>query len=175
MSHVMKILKHGAAAAAMAAASLAATATFASASVTPDPYGTAVGSGSFTGDSSVGSSTCTLSNLVADAHGTRRGANVKIRGFDASCAGVITAARYDRKIRFRIRHGAVTGTISIVITNVLGGQCRYRGQVTGTVARGAGTVTATGTVTLHRTLIAPCAPDSRATLIVSFPGAGFSW
>lgn len=171
----MKILQHAAVAAVMAAASFAVPAAVASAAVTPDPYGTSVGSGSFTGDSSVGSSTCTLANLVADAHGTRRGAKLRIRGFDAACAGVITAARYDRKIRLRIRHGAVTGTISIVITNVLGGQCRYGGQVAGTVARGAGTVSATGTVTLLRTLTAPCAPDSRASLIVDFPGASFSW
>ncbi|MDW5597357.1 autotransporter [Conexibacter stalactiti] len=171
----MTTLRHGALAAVTAIAALTLTATVASASVTPDPYRTSAGSGSFTGDSAVGSSTCTLSNLVADARGTRRGATVKIRGFDAACAGVITAARYDRKIRFRIRHGAVTGTISIVITNVLGGQCRYSGPVSGTIARGAGTVSATGTVTLGRTLVSPCAPDSRASLSVSFPGASFGW
>lgn len=171
----MNALQHGALAAAMAAASLAASATVASASIAPDPYRTTVGSGSFTGDSSVGSSTCTLSNLVADARGTRRGAKVRIRGFDAACVGVITAASYDRKIRFRIRHGAVTGTISIVITNVLGGQCRYGGPVSGTIANGAGTLSAAGTVTLTRTLAAPCAPDSRASLVVNLPGASVGW
>jgi hypothetical protein len=170
----MNTLRHSGLAAATAIASLALSATVASASVTPDPYRTTAGSGSFTGDSSVGSSTCTLSNLVAEARGTRHGAKVRIRGFDAACAGVITAASYDRKIRFRIRHGAVTGTISIVITNVLGGQCRYRGPVTGTIASGAGTISAAGTVTLTRTLISPCAPDSRASLSVNFPGASFS-
>lgn len=169
----MKIVKLGAVV--VAAASLALPTAIASASVTPDPYSTSVGSGSFTGDSSVGSSTCTLSDLVADAHGTRRGAHVEIGGFAASCRGVITAASYDRTIRFRIRDGAVTGRISIVIANVLGGQCRYRGQVTGSIARGAGTVSAAGTVTLRRTLVAPCAPDSRATLDVTLPGAGFDW
>jgi hypothetical protein len=171
----MTILHHGALAAAITAASFALPTALASASLTPDPYATAAGSGSFTGSSSVGSSTCTLSNLVADARGTRHGANVRIRAFDAACAGVITAARHDRTIRLRIRDGAVTGTISIVITNVLGGQCRYRGQVDGTVEQGTGTVSAAGTVTLRRTLTDPCAPDSRATLIVNFPGASFGW
>jgi hypothetical protein len=171
----MKILKRGAVAAVLAVASFAVLAPLASASVTPDPYSTTVGSGSFTGDSSVGSSTCTLSNLVAEARGRRRGAKVKISGFDASCVGVITAARYDKKIRFRLRDGVVTGRISIVIANVLRGECRYAGDVTGTIARGSGTVSATGTVTLRRTLVAPCAPDSRATLSVNLPGAGFSW
>lgn len=171
----MKKLERRAAAAVLAAALLAASATSASASVTPDPYATTAGSGSFTGDSAVGSSTCSLANLVADARGTRRGAKVRIHAFDASCAGVITAARHDRTIRFRIRRGAVTGTISIVIANLLGGQCRYRGPVTGTIARGAGTISAAGTVTLRRTLISPCAPDSRATLNVTLPGAGFGW
>lgn len=171
----MTTSRRGALAATLAAAALAATAAAASAAVTPDPYRTSAGSGSFTGESSVGSSTCTLSNLVAEARGTRRGARVRIHGFEAACAGVITAASYDRTIRFRIRRGAVTGTISIVITNVLGGQCRYSGPVSGTIAEGAGTVSATGTVTLARTLISPCAPDSRATLNVSFPGAAFDW
>lgn len=171
----MKTIEQGTLAAVIVAASLALSAADASAAVTPDPYATAAGSGSFTGDSAVGSSTCTLANLIADARGTPRGALVRIRGFDATCVGVITAARYDRTIRLRIRRGAVTGTISIVITNVLGGQCRYRGPVTGTIASGTGTVTAAGTVSLRRTLATPCAPDSQATLIVSFPGAGFSW
>jgi hypothetical protein len=171
----MKIFKRGPVAAVLAAASFAVLAPSAPASVTPDPYSTTAGTGSFTGDSSVGSSTCTLSNLVAEARGRRRGAEVRIRGFDAACAGVITAASYDRQIRFRIRDGVVTGRISIVIANVLRGECRYAGDVTGTIARGAGTVAATGTVTLRRTLAAPCAPDSRATLSVSFPGASFGW
>lgn len=162
-------------AAAIAAACLAATVTPASASVTPDPYGTIAGHGSFTGDSAVGPSTCRLSNLVAHAHGTRRGAKVKVHAFDASCAGAITAASHDRTIRFRIRRGAVTGHISIAITNKFGGQCRYAGAVAGTIARGADTISAAGTVTLRSTLAAPCAPDSRATLEVTFPGASFGW
>lgn len=171
----MKILTRGAVAVVLAAASLAVPAAVSSASITPDPYSTSAGSGSFTGDSAVGSSTCTLSNLVAEAHGTRHGAKVKVLGFDAACRGVITAASHDRKIRFRIRDGAVTGKISIVITNVLGGQCRYSGPVTGTIADGAGTVSAAGTVTLQRTLVTPCAPDSRATLEVTLPGASIGW
>lgn len=171
----MTILTRGALAAAATAASLALSAAVAPASIAPNPYRTSAGSGSFTGDSAVGSSTCALSNVDAVAHGTRRGADVTIRGFDATCAGVITAARHDRRIRFRIRHGAVTGTISIVIANVLGGQCRYRGPVTGTIADGTGTLSATGTVTLSRTLTPPCAPDSRASLVVSLPGASVRW
>lgn len=171
----MKIFKRGAVIAVSVAASFAVLVPSAAASVTPDPYSTTVGAGSFTGESSVGSSTCTLSNLVAEARGQRRGAIVRISGFDASCVGVITAARYDKEIRFRIRDGVVTGKISIVITNVLGGECRYAGDVTGAIERGTGTVSATGTVTLLRTLVAPCAPDSKATLGVSFPGASFSW
>ena len=133
------------------------------------------GGGSFTGDSAVGSSTCTLANLVADARGTRNGAKVRIDAFDAACAGVITAARHDRTIRFRVRRGVVSGHISIVITNLLGGVCRYAGPVSGTVARGSGTIAATGTVTLRRTVTAPCAPDSRATLNVGFPGLAIGW
>lgn len=171
----MQILTRGRVAAVIAAAALVAPAASASASMTPDPYWTTAGSGSFTGDSAVGSSTCTLANLVAGARGTPHGAKVTIHGFDASCAGVITAASYDRTIRFRIRRGLVTGRISIVIANLLGGRCRYAGPVAGTIARGAGAISAAGTVTLRRTLATPCAPDSRATLNVTFPGAGFGW
>lgn len=69
----------------------------------------------------------------------------------------------------------MTGTISTAITNVLGGQCAYRGEMTGTIARGAGALSAAGAVTLQRTLVSPCAPDSRATLDLTFPGAGISW
>lgn len=171
----MTSFKRSAVAAVLAAASAVAMAPSAAASVTPDPYATTQATGSFTGDSSVGSSTCTLTNVIAEARGKRRGAKVRIGGFDASCAGVITAASYDRPIRFRIRDGAVTGRISIVITNVLRGQCRYAGDVAGTIGSGTGTLSATGTVTLRRTLGAPCAPDSRATLSLSFPGASFTW
>ncbi|ADB48937.1 hypothetical protein Cwoe_0502 [Conexibacter woesei DSM 14684] len=169
----MKILTQGALAAVVAAAAIAVPAAAASASVAPDPYRTTVASGSFTGASRLGSSTCTLSNVVAKARSTWRGAKLKIKGFDASCEGVITAARYDSKIRFKIRDGAVTGTISIVITNYAGGQCQYSGPVTGTVVRGGNELAAAGTVTLQRTLVAPCAPDSEATLSLRFPGATF--
>lgn len=171
----MKTLQRRVVAAAIAAACLAAAATPAAASITPDPYSTSAGGGSFTGDSAVGSSTCTLANLVADARGTRHGAKVRIRAFDAACAGVITAASHDRTIRFRVRHGVVAGRISIVITNLLGGVCRYAGAVSGTAASGSGTLAAAGIVTLRRTVTAPCAPDSRATLNVSFPGLAFGW
>ncbi|MFB4315877.1 hypothetical protein [Actinomadura sp. 21ATH] len=179
----MKILKQGAvpAAVALAAFAMPAPAASASASVSapaPPPgrhYSTSEGSGRFTGDSSVGPSVCTLTNLAARAHRTRQGGKVWVRGFDASCAGVITAAGHDVPLHFRIRRGAVTGTISIVITNALGGECRYRGPVTGSIANGADTLSATSTVTLRETLNAPCAPDSKATLEVTFPGAGFGW
>jgi hypothetical protein len=171
----MKTSRNGILAAAIAAACLTATAAPAAASIAPDPYGTIAGHGSFTGDSAVGPSTCTLANLVARAHGTRHGAKVKVRDFDASCEGAITAASYDRTIRFRIRRGAVTGAISIVIANKFGGVCRYAGPVAGTIASGTDTIEAAGTVTLRRTLTAPCAPDSRATLRVTLPGASISW
>ncbi|REE95621.1 autotransporter [Thermomonospora umbrina] len=171
----MKILKRGAFPAVVAVAALAVPTHAASASVSPpDRYSTSEGSGSFTGDSGVGSSTCTLSNLTAKAHRTGRTWKVRVRGFDASCVGVITSARHDGRIHFQIRKGAVTGTISIVITNALGGECRYRGPVTGSIANGAGTLSATGTVTLRETLKAPCAPDSKATLKITFPGADFT-
>lgn len=171
----MKILKHGTIPAVIAVAAFAVPTLGASASVSPDHYRTSEGSGSFTGDSRVGPSTCTLSNLTAQAHSTGRGAKVQVRGFDASCVGVITSASYDELIHFQIKEGAVTGTISIVITNALGGECRYRGPVTGSIAKGASTLSAAGTVTLSETLKAPCAPDSKATLNVTFPGASFSW
>ncbi|MGI5171214.1 hypothetical protein ACQEU3_43375 [Spirillospora sp. CA-253888] len=172
----MKILKQGAAPLVAVLAAFAAPMPVASASVSSHGhYSTSEGSGSFTGDSDVGPSTCALTNLAAKAHRTRHGAKVRVRGFDASCVGVITSARHDGPTRFQIRRGAVTGTISIVITNVLGGECRYRGPVAGSIANGADTLSATGTVTLRRTLKAPCAPDSKATLKVTFPGAGFSW
>ncbi|MFI6515427.1 hypothetical protein ACIBF1_07680 [Spirillospora sp. NPDC050679] len=172
----MKILKQGAVPAVAVLAALAAPAPAASASASPPRhYSTSEGSGSFTGDSSVGPSTCALSNLTAKARRTGHGAKVRVQGFDASCVGVITSAGHDEPTRFRISRGAVTGTISIVITNVLGGECRYRGPVAGSIANGADTLSATGTVTLRKTLKAPCAPDSRATLKVTFPGAGFSW
>ncbi len=171
----MRTIARGALTTVAAAACLAAAPALASATLAPDPYATVAGDGSFTGDSAVGSSTCLLANLVADAHGTRRGAHVAVRDFDAACAGVITAAEHDRTIRFRIRRGEVRGTISIVIANLLGGRCRYRGEVTGTLAPGSGTLSAAGTVALRRTLAAPCAPDSRATLVVNLPGAAVSW
>ncbi len=171
----MRTIAQSVVAAGAAAVCLAAAPAHAAATLAPDPYATTAGSGSFTGDSAVGSSTCVLANLVADAHGTRRGAHVRVRDFDASCTGVITAASRDRTIRFRVRRGVVTGTISIVIANVLGGQCRYRGEVTGTIASGSVRLTAAGTVTLRRTVSAPCAPDSRATLVVELPGAAVSW
>ncbi|QKW39164.1 hypothetical protein HUT06_38320 [Actinomadura sp. NAK00032] len=172
----MKILKQGAIPAAAALAAFAMPAHAASASVSrPHHYSTSEGSGSFTGDSGVGPSTCTLAKLTATAHRTRHGANVQVRGFDASCVGVISTARYDEPIHFRIKKGAVTGMISIVIGNVLGGECRYRGPVAGSIPNGADTLSATGTVTLGETLKAPCAPDSETALEVTFPGAGFHW
>jgi hypothetical protein len=171
----MKILEQGAIPAVVALAAFAVPTFAASASDSPpDRYSTSQGSGSFTGDSSVGSSTCSLANLTAKAHRTRHGWKVRVGGFDASCVGVITSARYDERIRFQIEKGAVTGTISIVITNALGGECRYRGPVTGSIPHGVSTLSATGTVTLRETLNAPCAPDSTATLKVTFPGADFS-
>ncbi|MEW2357620.1 hypothetical protein [Spirillospora sp. NPDC029432] len=168
----MKILKQGAIPAVAALAALALPATAASASP-PRHYSTSEGSGGFTGDSSVGPSTCALANLTATAHRTGHGAKVRVSGFDASCAGVITSARYDAPIHFRIERGAVTGTVPIVITNALGGECRYRGPVNGSVPNGSDTLSAAGTVTLRETLRAPCAPDSRSTLRVTFPGAAF--
>lgn len=171
----MKLLTRSRLAAATAAACLVLPAASASAAITPDPYETTAGSGVFTGDSIVGPSDCTLANLVASARGTWRGAKVEVRGFDAACTGAITAARYDRTIRFRVRRGFVTGRISIVIENRYGGRCRYAGPVAGTIPRGAGTLTAAGTVTLRRTFATPCAPDSSATLSVTLPGASFSW
>ncbi|MFG2003345.1 hypothetical protein ACGFNU_29720 [Spirillospora sp. NPDC048911] len=172
----MKILKRGAIPAVVALAAFAGPTPAASPSVSPPArHSTFEGTGSFTGDSIVGPSTCTLSHVTAKAHRTRHGAKVRVRGFDASCAGVITSARYAPPIHFQIKRGAVTGTISIVITNALGGECRYRGPVTGAIANGADTLSAAGTVTLRKTLKAPCAPDSKATLKLTFPGAGFSW
>ncbi|MFC9970706.1 hypothetical protein ACFVH6_07360 [Spirillospora sp. NPDC127200] len=172
----MKILKQGAVPVVAVLAAFAAPTPAASASASPSHrYSTSEGSGGFSGDSSVGPSTCALSNLAAEARRTGHGAKVRVRGFDASCVGVITSARHDEPTRFRIRRGAVTGTISIVITNVLGGECRYRGPVAGSIANGADTLSAAGTVTLRKTLKAPCAPDSKAALEVTFPGAGFGW
>jgi hypothetical protein len=171
----MKLSKRSAFAVVTAAACLAMTSAVAPAEVTPKRYNTSTGSGTFTGSSSVGPSTCTLSNLVATAKGTGNGAKIQVRGFQASCTGVITAARYDQVIPFRIKRGEVTGTISIVITNAVGGECRYRGPVFGSIRKNTDTVSAAGTVTLVETLASPCAPDSQTTLDVKFPGATFSW
>src|SRR5829696_888343 len=153
----MNIPRNGAAAALVAMASVALSAGVAPAKLTPNPYRTSVGTGSFTGDSVVGPSTCAMSKLVAKASGTGRGANVKVRGFEAACTGVITTARYEKAIPFRIRRGAVSGKISILITNSFGGECRYAGPVTGSIRKGAGTLKAAGTVTLRETVAAPCA------------------
>jgi hypothetical protein len=174
----MRLFRNGAVATVAAIASLTVTASVAPAEVKPDPYRTTAGSGSFTGDSVIGPSTCTLSKLVARAHGTRKGADVKVRGFEpATCEGVLTTARYDSAIPFRIRQGKVTGEISIVITHATGpgGECRYAGPVTGTIRNGGNTLSAAGTVTLQETLAGICAPDSDTTLRLKFPGARFGW
>src|SRR5688500_4640480 len=113
--------KHAVAAALTAVLALVSTAGVAPAEVKPDPYRTSVGSGSFTGDSVIGPSTCALSELVARARSRGAGADVKVRGFEpATCEGIITTARYVEAIPFRIRRGKVTGQISIVITHATG-------------------------------------------------------
>ena len=171
----MRTLKHGSLATLIAAAPIALPAALAPASVTPDPYKTKKGSGSFTGDSVVGPSKCVLSKVAATANGTRRGADIEVTGFDAACTGVINGAEPDEEIPFRIRRGKVTGDISIVITNTLGGECRYAGKMTGSIDRGDNKLAAAGTVNLVEQLASPCAPSSNATVDLKFPKARFSW
>ena len=171
----MRFLKHGAVSSLTAAALIALPAALAPASVTPDPYKTRKGSGSFTGDSVAGPSECALSRLAATATGTRRGADIEVQGFDASCTGVINGAEPDEDIPFRIRRGKVTGEISVVITNVLGGECRYAGRMTGSIEKGDNKLAAAGTVNLVEQLASPCAPSSNATVDLKFPKASFSW
>lgn len=171
----MRTPKPGAVATLIAAALISLPAALAPASVTPDPYKTKKASGSFTGDSVVGPSTCALSKVSATAQGTRRGADIQVRGFDAACTGVINGAEADEEIPFRIRRGKVTGEISIVITNTLGGECRYAGKMVGSIDEGDNRLAAAGTVNLVETVASPCAPSSNATVDLKFPKAGFGW
>ncbi|HST42052.1 MAG TPA: autotransporter [Conexibacter sp.] len=168
----MKLFKRGSLVAAMAVIVAAFFAGPASATITPNPYSTTAGTGRFNTISGIGNGACNLSGIRASASGTTG----SVTGFVASgCSGTISSGAYVSAITIRTALPTVTAAISILIRNILGGQCQYSGTFTGT-ANGTNTVTVTGTATLVRTLNPPaiCTGTANASLTVTLPGAVIS-
>lgn len=173
----MKILKRGLVVAATAAASVAFLAGSASAAITPDPYSTTAGTGSFSTSSLLGPGGCRLGGMTANATGTATGATGTISALTASgCTGTITAARYSGPITVSINRGAVTASVQLLINNVVGGACSYAGTLTGSIANGGNTATMSGSMRLVTTLSGFCSSSATVTsLSATFPGASVTW
>lgn len=175
----MKVLKRGALVAAMAVASVALLAGSASAAISPDPYITSSASGTFSAITTLfGTSTCDLQNMSANATGTANGATGSVTGFTvANCTNAITSGRYVAPVDVDIANGIATATIhEILIVNIVGGECSYRGTLTGTMTNGGNSATLTGELDLYRNLNSwICSDPADVELTVAFPGASVTW
>lgn len=182
----MKILKRGLVLAAMTFASVAALSGSASATLVPNPYSSTTDTGSFTSNTILGPSACSI-----------RGININLRQVTTSplliggsvtgltvfgCSGAITAASAAlvttlNPIGIQISGGVITLTnVSLLITNSIGGNCLYRGTLTGAYRQG----TATRTITARNTafggltrLSGTCSTTADANLTVNL-GASIS-
>ncbi|MDO8188293.1 autotransporter [Conexibacter sp. CPCC 205706] len=167
----MKFIKRGAALVAAAAVSAVVFAAPAAATITPNPYSTRAGTGTFTTISSLGNGSCNLSGINASA----TGASGSVTAFTASgCRGTITAARKssDITISSSLTTGVATAAVSLLVTNILGGTCLYAGTMTGRLTR-TSTITLTGTIPLTLTLGGICTASADSSLSVTLPGATF--
>jgi hypothetical protein len=167
----MKFIKRGAALVAAAAVSAVVFVAPAAATITPNPYSTTSGTGTFTTISSLGNGSCNLSGINA----TASGATGSVTAFTASgCRGTITAARKSSNITISssLATGIATASVSLLVTNILGGNCLYAGTMTGRLTR-TSSITLTGTIPLTATLSGICTPSADSSLTVNFPGATF--
>ncbi|WP_236262150.1 autotransporter [Conexibacter woesei] len=171
---LMKLFKRGALVAAMAVALTAMFAGPASATITfPfDNAGRTLGSGSFNTISRLGNGSCVLSGVRASTSSSTTGS---VTGFTASgCRGTLTAATYVSAINIISdlvsSPRSVSADIVLLIRNILGGSCQYRGRFAGT-GSGTSTVSVRGTAALDVTLSGACTPTADASLTVTLPGA----
>lgn len=176
----MKMLKRGLVVAVMAVAAFALAASSASAAISPDPYRTSSASGTFKAITTLlGTSTCDLQNVEANANGTAGGASGSVTGFTiANCTNAIVSGSYTGPVSVEIDNGDVTANISsILIVNIIGGQCLYAGTLRGTMSHGGNSATVTGELTLQRTLnlFGICSNPADVELSMTFPGASVTW
>lgn len=151
----------------------AAAPAVATAGISPDPYSTTRGTGSFVVSTALGNGSCSLTSVAADLTGTTTGASGTITGFSAGgCAGYITSAAYDSAIAVDVDgdDDAATIELPIEMTNILGGRCIYDGRLTGSLTA-PDTVTVSGTVGLVRQVSGICDAAHSLSLTVAFPGA----
>lgn len=168
----MQLFKRGLLAATVAVVATIVLGGTASATISPNPYTTSIGSGIFNTIDSLGNGLCNLSNVTASATGTT-GA---ITGFVASgCSGTILSARYNKIIT--ISSNLATRTLSVVfavlLVNFLRGSCLYQGTMSGT-PNGTDTVTLAGALPLFRALSGVCSPSKQVNMTLRFPGATIS-
>ncbi|MDO8213007.1 hypothetical protein [Conexibacter sp. CPCC 206217] len=173
----MKMLLRGLFATAMLVASIALMGGSASASITPDPYSFgASDGGAFTSRTILGTSTCRVSGLTGTLRGTTTGAEGSVTAATISgCSGAIVNGRILPPIVIRIINGTVLIAVNVLIRNILGGECLYSGLLTGTIIRGASSITATNpALPLLIELVRTCTRTADVTLTIN-TGARISW
>lgn len=169
----MNLVKRGAVAIALAASSTALFTGSASATMTY-PYSTSSGTGSISvGIGGVGSGICLLSNVAVRTLSSTSGV---ITGFTVSgCTVPISGGDFYSNIGITtdLASRTVQSTISVLISNILGGRCAYAGTLAGR-ASGTSLIAVDGTVPLTRTLSGVCASSGSVALNVTLPGATIS-
>lgn len=89
------------------------------------------------------------------------------------CRGTHTAGSWDGFIfvdSYLSTGWLTVNPFTILITNILGGTCRYDGILTGTPS-GTDTFTASGPLSLTQTLSGICTSGTSASLTLTLPGA----
>lgn len=171
----MKFMKRGLAVGAIVASSFAIIAGSASAALSPNPYSSTSDSGSFTSNTALGTSRCNISAINVSLSGTATGASGSVSGLTVSgCSGAITGASASlvtsgNPIGVTLSSGTVTLTnVNLLIRNILGGSCLYRGTLTGTYTAPTRSITARNSAfPLLTTLSGFCSSTADANLTVN--------
>jgi hypothetical protein len=168
---LMKLIKRGALVAAMAVASAALFAGSASASISPTgPF--ARGSGSFNTISTLGTGNCALANVAGNVASS---SSASVTSFTVSgCSGTLTGGAFSGAIAVTSGAGTASAAIDLLISNFIGGRCRYTGTFTGTIPSPSSSVTVSGTANLLTTLGGICTPTATSNLTITVPTLTFS-
>lgn len=171
----MQFIKRGLAVGAVVASSIAIFAGSASATLSPNPYSSTSDSGSFTSNTALGTSRCSVSGINLRLSGTGTGATGSVTALTVSgCSGAITGASASlvtsaNPIGVTLSSGTVTLTnVNLLIRNILGGSCLYRGTLTGTYTTPTRSITARNAAfPLFQTLSGFCSSTADANLTVN--------
>lgn len=181
LTRVVRGWRNTAAAAATIVTAMTGLGGVASAAVTPDPYHSITDQFLLTSSSTLGGSNCLTSLGRVNLTGTTTGATGSVTSIEPSlCSGILSRASWTLvgltgTIDIEVWWGTVTfSNVQFLVENILGGRCLYAGTLTGSMFRGSGTMSVSGTPALSTTLSGICTSSVNVQLSVT-TSATITW